>query len=298
MSESDSYVHKQKTRLRTLAVALTLGVAALAAVPAPAQRAHCAACTERAAELMQKTAAGGGSFGERCLAAAKELAGTPYGANGDNDEEGTIMVNLHEFDRMGFANNVMAIAYGSMKTAPRGEEYASYLERYSRKKGEDKGFTSQYLYGADWVVDNVYRGNLKEMTEYLPGGGFKVKTLDYVSHHPEEYPALKDSTVYDKVKMTEMGYRSHRIPHMKKQSAGNRQLHELMENGDIIMMLTNEMDRDVYDIGFVEMRGGEPYLIHISHESGKVEEDPYPLSRLFKIDNQRFYGFRWLRPAE
>lgn len=147
-------------------------------------------------------------------------------------------------------------------------------------------------------MDNVYRGHLKEMTEYVTGGGFKTKTLDYITRHKDEYPALKDPKVYDKVRMMEMGYRSHRIPHLKKQSAANKPLHEIMKDGDIIMMLSQEIDFDIYDVGFIEMVDGEPHLIHISHENGNVTADPYPLSRLFKIDGQHFYGYRWLRPAE
>ena len=158
--------------------------------------------------------------------------------------------------------------------------------------------TVSLIYVSDWIVDNVYRGNLKEMTEYVTGGGFKTKTLDYVSHHPEEYPALKNPEVLEKVKMNEMGYRSHRIPHLKKQSAANKPLHELMQTGDVIVMLSPQPDFDLYDIGVIEMRGGEPYLIHISHENGSVVADPYPLARLFKLDGQHFYGYRWLRPQE
>ena len=148
------------------------------------------------------------------------------------------------------------------------------------------------------MVDNIYRGNLKEMTEYVSGGGFKTKTLDYMTRHKDEFPAMTDDAVSDKVRMNEMGYRSHRIPHLKKQSVANKPLHELMDDGDIIMMLSPEPDRDLYDIGFVELKEGEPYLIHISYDNGKVVADPYPLARLFKLESQHFYGYRWLRPQE
>lgn len=261
-------------------------------------RIHCAEDTVRVNQVLKAAAERGGSFGERCAFVARELVGTNLGEAPDNDSIGTLMVNLHTMDRLGFINNVMALAEASTRKIPRFEEYVNYLERYSRRKGKDDGFTSQFLYGSDWIVDNVYRGNLKEMTEYLTGGGFKVKTLDYVSHHPERYPALKDSATMEKIKMMEMGYRSHRIPHLKKQSISNKSLHELLDNGDIIMMLSNEIDTDVYDIGFVEMLDGTPYLIHMSEEDGAVRVDPYPLSRLFKLENQRFYGYRWLRPYD
>lgn len=263
-----------------------------------AVRIHCAEDTVKVNRILKAAAERGGSFGDRCAFVAREMAGTKLGEAPDNDSIGTLMVDFHAMDRMSFINNVMALAEASTRTIPRFEEYVNFLERYSRRKGKDDGFASQFLYGSDWIVDNVYRGNLKDMTEYLTGGGFKVKTLDYVSHHPELYPALKDSLTMEKVKMMEMGFRSHRIPHLKKQSITNKSVQELLENGDIIMMLSNEIDKDIHDIGFVEMREGVPYLIHFSEEEGAVTADPYPLSRLFKLENQRFYGYRWLRPYD
>ncbi len=261
-------------------------------------RVHCAEDTIKVNELLTKTAAHGGSLGERCVFVARELVSTPWAPAADNDEKGTIMINMHGFDRMGFVNTVMAIAKASMQNLPRVKEFERFYEELSRRKGQDDGFPSQLFYGAEWVVDNIYRGNLKEMTEYVGGGSFKTKTLDYLTRHKDEFPALSDPAVYDKVRMNEMGYRSHRIPHLKKQSAGNKPLHEMMATGDIIIMLSPEIDYDVYDIGFVEMKDGEPYLIHIDHDKSVVSEDPYPLSRLFKLEGQHFYGYRWLRPEE
>lgn len=265
---------------------------------ASALRVHCQEDSEKLTKILEETAAKGGTIGERIVFAAQKLEGTPWSQAHDNDEKGTLALNLHGLDRMEFVNLVMAVADASMKSNPTIKDFENSLESVSRKKGVDDGFASQMLYGADWIVDNVYRGHVKEMTEYLTGGGFKTKTLDYVSRHKDEYPALKDSTVLEKVKMTEMGYRSHRIPHLKKQSAGNKPLHELMEDGDIIIMLSQEIDKDVYDIGFIQLKNGEPYLIHISHENGKLTTDPYPLARLFKLEGQYFYGYRWLRPTE
>lgn len=292
------YIQSDKYKYNSGIGAVVLIAMLILSLPTYAYRIHCEEDTIKISNLLRLTAENGGNLGERCVFVARQLADSPLSKSPDNDAEGTVVLDMHGFDRMGFVNNVIAIAQTSMKKLPTVKEFGFALEGLSRRKGIDEGFASKLLYGADWIVDNVYRGNLKEMTEYLTGGGFKTKTLDYVSHHKDEFPALQDSVVYDKIKMMEMGYRSHRIPHLKKQSAGNKPLHELMQNGDIIMMLSPEIDYDVYDIGIVQMKNGEPYLIHISYETDKVVEDPYPLSRLFKIEGQHFYGYRWLRPEE
>lgn len=276
-------------------MAMTLGFSA-SAFAGP--RIHCSEDTVRVSQILGKLQSVDAKLGERCVAAAEELVGTVWSPAPDNDSIGTMVINLHGFDRMGFVNNVLALAKASLHHMSVERQYELALEGYSRRKSEDNGFPSQLFYGADWIVENIYRGNLKEMTEYVGGGSFKPKTLDYMTRHADEFPAMKNPDVKDKVRMIEMGYRSHRIPHLKKQSVGNKEIRELMEDGDIVIMLSNEPDYDVYDIGFVKMLEGEPHFIHISHETGKVVEDPYPLSRLFKLENQHFYGYRWLRPTE
>lgn len=263
-----------------------------------AVRIHCSEDSIKVMEIMTDVSDKGGSLGDRMLTTALLMQGIKTGGSSDNDSIGTVMVNLHTFDPLDFINQVFAIAKTAGMASPSFEIYKKELESISRRKGEDKGFPSKLFYGADWIVDNVFRGNLQEMTEYFTGGGFKTKTLDHLSRNREQYPALKDSASYENVKMMEMGYRSHRIPHMKKQSISNKQLHQQMNNGDIIMMLAPDADYDIYDIGVIEIIDGQPYLIHLNKELGEVSEDPYPASRLFKIGGQHFYGYRWLRPAQ
>ena len=257
-------------------------------------------CPQDSATVMEvvKKAAEGADYGDKIVAAAKALQGIPRGKAADNDIPGTIMIRLDSLNQRELIYIAMAAAKTAELTVPTLREFEKNLENVSRRKGVDEGFASQFLYGSDWIVDNVYRGNLKEMTEYLDGGSSRTKTLDYVSRHPEEFPAMADSITADKVKVTEFGYRSHRIPHLKKQSIGNKNVKELLHNGDIIILNAPETDFDIYDIGIVTLENGEPYLIHISREKNEVVVDPYPLSRLFKIEGQFFYGYRWLRPVE
>lgn len=260
-------------------------------------RYHCPQDSSKVMELVKK-ASEGESYGDKIVAAAKALQGIPRGKAADNDSIGTIMIRLDSLSQREFIYAAIAAAKTAELTVPSLREFEKNLENISRRKGTDEGFISQFFYGSDWIVDNVYRGNLKDMTEYLDGGSSRTKTLDYVSRHPEEFPAMADSITADKIKVAEFGYRSHRIPHLKKQSIGNKNVKELLQNGDIIIMNPPETDFDIYDIGIINMDNGEPYLIHISRENNVVTLDPYPLSRLFKIEGQFFYGYRWLRPLE
>ena len=260
-------------------------------------RYHCAKDSLKVMEVIEK-AATGETYGDRIVAAAKALQGIPRGRAADNDSLGTIMIRLDSLNQREFIYTALAAAKTAALTVPSLREFEKNLENISRRKGVDEGFSSQFFYGADWIVDNVYRGNIQEMTEYLDGGSSRTKTLDYVSRHADEFPALSNPEVLDKVKVVEFGYRSHRIPHLKKQSIGNKNVKELMQDGDIIIMNPPETDFDIYDIGIVSMENREPFLIHISRLDNEVTLDPYPLSRLFKIEGQFFYGYRWLRPIQ
>ena len=260
-------------------------------------RYHCPKDSLLVMNLLEE-AAKGESFGQKIVAAALALNGTPRGAAADNDSLGTIMIRLDSLNKRELVYMALAAAKTAQLSVPSLREFEKNLENVSRRKGVDEGFASQFLYGADWIVDNVYRGNLKEMTEYIESGNNRTKTLDYVSRHPEEFPAMADSTTAEKVRIVEFGYRSHRIPHLKKQSINNKNIKELFQNGDIIILNSLDTDNDIYDIGFIAIDKGEPYFIHISRENNEVMKDPFPISRLFKIDGQFFYGYRWLRPIE
>lgn len=257
-------------------------------------------CPEDSARVMGlvNTAKTQDNFGDKIVAAAKAMQGIPLGKAADNDSIGTMVIRLDSLNQREFIYMALATAKTAELSVPTIRDFERNLESVSRRKGIDEGFPSQFLYGADWIVDNVYRGNLKEMTEYLDGGSYRTKTLDYVSRHPEQFPALADPEVADKIKVMEFGYRSHRIPHLKKQSIGNKIMKDLLQNGDIIIMSPMDPDFDIYDIGIVSFEKGEPTMIHISRETGEVTLDPYPLPRLFKIEGQFFYGYRWLRPIE
>ena len=258
---------------------------------------HCPADSAKVMELVA-VAAQKENYGDKVAAAAKALTGTPFAKAADNDSIGKIVIRLDSLNQREFINMAVAAAKTSMLTAPTLHDFEKYYENVSRRNGVDEGFATQFLYGSDWIVDNVYRGNLREMTEYLDGGSSRTKTLDYVSRHPEEFPAMANPETAEKVRVKEFGYRSHRIPHLKKQSIGNKNVKELLQNGDIIILLSPDTDFDVYDIGIVSFENGEPYLVHIAKDKNFVDIDPYPLPRLFKVEGQFFYGYRWLRPVE
>lgn len=227
------------------------------------------------------------------------LCGTPSGTAPDNDSVATVKVDFSAIDRLGVLNTSLALAKGAQSQLGRWQDYGEAMVEVSRRRGVDKGFPSKMIYGADWINDNVYRGNVTELTErYSSSNIFKTKSLDAVSYNRQDYPAMADSTVYEAVRMVEMGFRTHKIPHLKKETINKKEILSAMKDGDIIMMLGPDIRYDLYDCGIVVVRDDGPHLVHVSASEGKVVEEADPLPRYFKKENQYFYGYRWLRPSE
>lgn len=236
--------------------------------------------------------------GDKIVMAARELIGAKISENSLKDSLQTTKIDLSDMTPVEFISYVLAFAKGV--TESRYPEFKDFTDAYvkiSRRKGVDGDFSTRLLYASDWIVDNVYRGHVAEMTERIPENVFKTKSLDYYSTHREAYPALADSITYDNLRMVEMGYRSHKVPHLKKQTINKKSVQEELHQGDIIVLLTNDERRDIYDIGFITIKDGQAGLIHASPASGEIVEESITLPRYFKIAGQYFYGYRIIHPT-
>ena len=98
--------------------------------------------------------------------------------------------------------------------------------------------------------------------------------------------------------MVEMGFRTHKVPHLKREQAFNRDIMSEMRDGDIIILLTPEQSTDALEIGVVREREDGFHLIHPSRTEGKVVEEKEALDRYLKRNAKRTYGWRWLRLAK
>ena len=93
-------------------------LAMLMALPgevAASVRIHCEQDTAIVSRLMAEASARGGTLGEKVRLCGQGSCRHPYQSPRDNDSIGTMVVDLHGFDRLGFVNNVLAIAMASRK---------------------------------------------------------------------------------------------------------------------------------------------------------------------------------------
>lgn len=268
-----------------LVVSLTVG----------AQRYHCAEDTVKAMSILREFTKPGSDPGKLCGMIAERLIGQPFAPITQQDSLGMVEIRLDGFDDFAFVNSVAALA--KIATSPGGmhlKDLEVMLEKLTFRRGESNGFPTRMLYGGDWVVDNHSRGNVKDLTEDY-SANFKTKSLEYVGRHPQEYAALKDSATLERQKMVEFGYRTFKIPHMKREMADSKGVLEDMHDGDLVMLLTNHPEKDILSMGYVIKRADGFHLIHISDKDGKIVEEQETLGRYIKRNSKEIYGWRWLR---
>lgn len=275
---------------------ILLGVSVVATgFSAEAQRFHCEADTAKAMEIIREFYNPGGDPAKICGPIAEKLMGVAYVPISKEDSIGVAEIRLDGFDDFAFVNMVAALA--KTATSPgysRPKDLEIMLEKLTFRRGEANGFPTRMMYGGDWIVDNRSRGNVKELTEDY-SEHFKTKSLDWVCRHRGEFAALKDSATYERQRMVEFGYRTFKIPHMKRESSDWKQVNPDIQDGDLIMLLTPEPDRDVWEMGYVVRRDDGLHFIHASERDGKVVEESEPLGRYIKRHSKEVYGWRWLR---
>lgn len=256
---------------------------------------HCEGDTAKVMNLIRENFSPGGDPAQLSGPLAEEFIGIAREEVTMEDSTGHVMIKVDAFDDLTFLNHIVALA--RLSTSPghkRINEFEKELENISYRRGEDKGFPSKMLYFSDWVVDNKSRNHVKELTESY-SDQFRTKSLEKVSRKRDLYAALKDSATFEDQKMVEMGFRTHKVPHLKREQASHKDVIADMRDGDIVVLLTSDPTTDALEIGFVRKREDGFHFIHPSLEKGGVVEEKEPLDRYLKRNAKRTYGWRWLR---
>lgn len=253
-----------------------------------------AADTAAITRLLNDVAAMGDmNSGERMSVFGKALTGTPYVEHTLEYMPEMLTVNMEQLDCTTFVETVAALTMTLESGRNSWMDFLYNLERLRYRSGRVDGYASRMHYISEWIIDNAHRGNIEEVTSRIGTPSYVVKTLDFMSSHRANYPALKDDEVYQAVKEMEVGFRSHRFPIIKPQDLSKAQLKE----GDIVAITTSIKGLDVQHMGIIVMQDGVPHLMHASSKAGKVVVDREPL-REYLRKNHKATGIRVIRLKE
>ncbi|MCM1377394.1 MAG: DUF1460 domain-containing protein [Clostridium sp.] len=279
---------------KKVAIAIIL-LSSLIATP-PSVNAQTESQTAKIEQLMSLPGLSADNMRDNCAIIATALIGSGEDNYYHTDSIATLQPNLEGFNRISFIYTVVALGKASTaSTKPGWHDFERALTEYACRRGEDNGFASLMWHASDWIGDNTYRGNVRELTEDFAGSIAKTKSLDYLTRHRDSFAALSDSAVYEKVRMTEMGFRTHKIPLLKKETITKKEITETLRDGDIIILNPQEDGIDIYEIGFITNREDGPHLIYYSPEEKQVVETKEPLARWMKVKTKHFNGYRIVR---
>ncbi|MCM1068187.1 MAG: DUF1460 domain-containing protein [Muribaculaceae bacterium] len=230
---------------------------------------------------------------------ARQFEGTPYGAGTLEADTEILTVNLDSLDCTTFVETAMALAYTIGENRSSWRDFVYNLRRLRYRGGEVNGYPSRLHYISDWAVDNIHRGNFRDVTRDFPRFNELTRTIDFMSENRSKYPALADSANYARIRSIENGYRMHLFPYIKSIDLGNKAVKAAFHNGDVVALVTNIKNLDVSHMGIIvkDSPTAEPYLLHASSSHGKVEVSSTPLAEFMK-KNRRWLGLRVFRLAE
>lgn len=235
--------------------------------------------------------------GELVTSIAKRFIGIPYTAGTLEGSAEQLTVNLDGLDCTTFVETVLAMTLTVKERRSAWQDFVYNLGQIRYRQGRIDGYSSRLHYISDWIVDNTHRGNIKEMTGRMPNVAYAVKTLDYMTAHRDEYPALKDSAEYERMKNCEIGYRSHRFPYIRSSVLMGKWGKENLKDGDILAFTTKVPGLDVSHMGIVVMQNDGPHLLHASTRAGKVTLEERTLGEYLRKNNS-VTGARIIRPGE
>ena len=288
--------------MKKIIILLALAFASSAAIygASPADlRFHCANDTTKLNELLVKGSQSGFKTANGLVSFyAHQLLGTPYVAHTLEGEKEWLTIDIDELDCTTFVETLYALTRTTLDGRTSWRDYAQNLESVRYRNGELDDYSSRLHYISDWIANNSYRGNFKEVTGSIPGAKYMIKDLNFMSTHRDSYPRLKDDdAMFQKITNIEVGYRMHRYPFLKKEWIGDKKTIAALKDGDIIALLTKVDGLDVSHMAVIVKEGNTLKMLHASSTDKKVKIEKDDLKETLRR-NRGWLGIRVIRISE
>ena len=235
---------------------------------------------------------------------AKNLIGAQSAVKSQILETDTMVytIDVHSFTPLSFISTCIALAQAyETSSSPNWRDFADKYEKVMFKRGEATDFVSRFLYPSDWISDNIFRGNVTDVTFNLEGlaARKKEKSLDYISHHKDDFKAFANPDNYERIKMLEMGFRNHQIPYISNGDLMNpKRFHAQAKDGDIFFLLTPDFNLASRETGILTLEGDKLLIIQLSPSKENVTLEELPFENYIKRNVKRIQGARIIRIAK
>ena len=238
----------------------------------------------------------------RMMYFGKKFLGIPYVAHtleqGDKEH---LIVNLHGLDCTTFVETVVALSMCDQQNLRTFDDYCKNLTRVRFRQGKMTDYTSRLHYFTWWAEDNEQLGIVKDISiNDTPFRGLQTVHINYMSQHPTLYKQLKNHPDFVPViRSYEQASEGKQFRYIQKKDlawqAGTPL--SMVEDGDIVAMLTDSDGLDTRHIGIAFWRNGRLHLLHASSLYKKVlmsEETFYD----YEMKQPKHMGIRVFRLVE
>ncbi len=218
---------------------------------------------------------------------ARQLLGVPYvGATLEKSlDTEPLVVNLHELDCTTIVETVAALWQTQRESgADVWQTYCRWLENYRYWGGCREDYCSRHHYFSWWWHDNADQGLLQEV-DLTPSGAQLtplVIKLNYMSLHPDRYRQLAAHPDWvERLKPLEQQYSMRDGQYLSQEELrrlGSRAFRGVIEEGDIIAIVTSKAGLDYSHLGFASwQQDGRLHLLNASSLHHKVVDEPKTL---------------------
>lgn len=146
------------------------------------------------------------------------------------------------------------------------------IERMRYRGGRRDGYVSRLHYTTDWLADNASRGVIQLPLDKHPDRSAWARVIDYMSTHPEAYPALKGQTdLRAAIRVVEREMGSRKLSWVERSRVGT--LESSLRSGDMVAFATDVPGLDCSHVGLVAREGGGARILHASSAKAQVVLD-------------------------
>ena len=205
----------------------------------------------------------------------KKFLGIPYVAHTlELGEKEHLIVNLHGLDCTTFVETVVALSMCDQQNQRTFDDFCKNLTTIRFRGGKMTDYTSRLHYFTWWAEDNERLGIVKDISiDDAPFYGVQTIHINYMSQHPTLYKQLKNHPEFvPTIRNYEQATEGKQFRYIEKKDlswqAGTPL--SMVQDGDIVAMLTDSDGLDTRHIGIAFWQNGQLHLLHASSLYKKV----------------------------
>lgn len=246
---------------------------------------HCSAADSAEVERLLRLAAALPDSVCRPLFFARQFVGRPYvGGTLDRPGRERLVVRLQGFDCTTLVETVAALTLADRHGQRSLAGFAEQLRRLRYEEGR-VDYVARQHYFSWWIDGNARRGVVEEIAPPDCFTGRQKLHLDYMSHHPGQYAALRHNPgLTDSIRRREVPWRGRTVRFLPSAAlAADSLLRGTVRDGDILATVSRRPGLDVNHVGLaVWGRDGRLHLLNASSLRHRVVEERWTLAEYLR----------------